>query len=113
MTEKEAKGKSCPIMHWFDEREGKVKDVITIKRTTVDCLCIASSCMMWQWDGQQKMEGAYSVEMPDGEGWIRGNRKNLWKRLMPREGYCGLINYAYPSSATKQGLAVFASKKKR
>lgn len=61
MTEEEAKQKWCPMMRYIIDEEGD--DVISNRCTnfkheygaaTDSTTCIASDCMMWRWNKEQK-----------------------------------------------------------
>ena len=69
MTEEEAKTKACPLLFMGNLAMMMAQDT---EKERVNSSCVGSTCMMWRWREDGKME-----ELPNDKGWSTG-------------GYCGL-----------------------
>ena len=105
MTEDEAKKKLCPLMRYCVN----ARDAICHKEPAVyeQSTCQASDCMAWAWHGQEYEDGTPlpmgsnpadpGWEM-DGTVWCAGGeygtgeRRQRWRRPLPRTGYCSMVS---------------------
>lgn len=118
MTEDEAKTKWCPFVRYlatFRNDAGKLEAAGCFNRGGADsglenARCIASECMAWQFNEIEYEDGEplpFGMTPADpgweksGETWyagpgVTGERRQLWRKPLPRTGYCSLAGKAQP-----------------
>lgn len=87
-TETEAKTKWCPLARAGDTRdEGRISINRSGNAADMDCLCLASACMAWQWSNRKAGHDPEFDGVKAAEDFTKRN---------PLRGFCGA--FTHPSS---------------